>query len=92
MRSGAQKQDDVHERSVPEPANELAENEGEEEEEARAAKPLWDPRDPTAAERAIPEATHLPFRQWCAVCVAGRRDNPPHRAEFPKTRTQSQKS
>ena len=56
VRSGAQKQDDVHERGAPEPASELAENEGEEEEEARAAKPLRDPRDPNAAERAIHEA------------------------------------
>ena len=49
-------------------------------EEARAARPARDPRQPTAAERAAHEATHLPFRVWCAECVAGRRDNPPHRA------------
>ena len=48
------------------------------EEEARTAKPLRNPCDPTAAERAIHEATHLPFRSWCAECVAGRRDKPPH--------------
>ncbi len=39
---------------------------------------MRDPRDPTAAERAAHEATHLPFRSWCSDCVAGRRDNPPH--------------
>jgi len=49
-------------------------------EEARAARPARDPRQPTVAERAAHEATHLPFRVWCAECVAGRRDNPPHRA------------
>ena len=65
------------ERSLPEQASELAENEGEEEEEARTAKPLRDLRDPTAADRAIHEASYVPFRS-CAVCV-GRRDNPPHR-------------
>ena len=67
----------MHERSLPEQASELAENEGEEEEEARTAKPLRDPRDPTAADRAMHEATHVPFRS-CAACV-GRRENPPHR-------------
>ena len=67
----------MHDRSLPEQASELAENEGEEEEEARTAKPLRDPRDPTAADRAMHEATHVPLRS-CAVCV-GRRENPPHR-------------
>ena len=79
----------MHERSLPEQASELAENEGEEEEEARTAKPSRDPRDPTAADRAMHEATHVPFRS-CAVCV-GRRENPPHR-RVPMTRTQCQKS
>ena len=40
---------------------------------------MRDPSVPTAAERAAHEATHLPFRSWCAECVAGRRDNTPHR-------------
>jgi hypothetical protein len=53
--------------------------EDEEEEQALQARPLRDPRAPTAAERAAHEATHLPFRSWCEVCVAGRRDNPAHR-------------
>jgi hypothetical protein len=48
----------------------------EEPEEARAAKPMRDPGQPTQAERDAHEATHLPFRIWCADCVAGRRDNP----------------
>jgi hypothetical protein len=50
-----------------------------EEEQAVVARPLRDPRAPTASERAAHEATHLPFRSWCEVCVAGRRDNPAHR-------------
>jgi hypothetical protein len=50
-----------------------------EEEEANVARPLRDPRAPSAAERAAHAATHLPFRSWCAECVAGRRDNPAHR-------------
>ena len=66
VRSGTQEQGEIRERSVPELAAELGEDEGDVEEEARTAKPLRDPRDPTAAERAIHEATHLPFRSWCA--------------------------
>jgi hypothetical protein len=48
-------------------------------EEAHAAKPLRGPCTPSAAEKAAHEATHLPFRSWCPECVAGRRNNPPHR-------------
>ncbi len=47
-------------------------------EEARAARPARDPGAPTQAERDAHVATHLPFRSWCAHCVHGRRDAPPH--------------
>jgi hypothetical protein len=47
-------------------------------EEARAARPARDPGAPTQAMRDAHEATHLPFRSWCAECVHGRRDAPPH--------------
>ena len=50
---GTQERGETLERSVPELAAELAEDEGDVEEEARTAKPLRDPRDPTAAERAV---------------------------------------
>jgi hypothetical protein len=60
--------------------NEAGNENEEEEEQALAARPLRDPRAPTASERAAHEATHLPFRSWCEVCVAGRRDNPAHRS------------
>ena len=76
VRIGTQEQGEIRERSVPEPSAELAEDEGDAEEEANTAKPLRDPRDPLL--RAIYEATHLPFRSWCAECEAGWRDNPPH--------------
>ena len=52
---------------------------GEGVEEAKTVKQAKDPKAPTAAEREAHEATHLPFRSWCRECVAGRRDNPPHR-------------
>ena len=55
------------------------EEDEEEIEEALAVKPARNPGAPTAAEKEAHEATHLPFRSWCAECVAGRRDNPPHR-------------
>ena len=54
--------------------------EGDGLEEAKIAKPMRDPGQPTSAEREAHEATHLPYRSWCPVCVAGRRDNPSHRA------------
>ena len=47
-------------------------------EEARRAKKARDPGAPSRAEVEAHEATHLPFRIWCEVCVAGRRDNPAH--------------
>ena len=50
------------------------------EEEAFVAKPLRSPTAPTAAERAAHAPNHLPYRSWCEHCVAGRRDNPPHKA------------
>ena len=28
-----------------------------------------DPADPTPAERALHDCTHIPFRGWCPVCV-----------------------
>ena len=69
-------QGEMRERSVPEQAAELVEDEGDAEEEANTAKPLRDPRD--LLLRATYEATHLPFRSWCAECEAGWRDDPPH--------------
>ena len=36
------------------------------------------PADPTAEERARHDATHLPFRAWCPVCVAARATEDPH--------------
>jgi hypothetical protein len=56
-------------------------------EEALAAKPAKDPLAPSQAERDAHEATHLPFRSWCAECVCGRRDNPPHARRTPEERT-----
>ena len=39
---------------------------------------IRNPADPTADERARHDATHLPFRAWCPVCVAARAIEDPH--------------
>lgn len=51
----------------------------EEPHQAKAAKGLPQPAQPTAQEGAEHELTHLPFRSWCPTCVAnkGRADNHP---------------
>ena len=37
-----------------------------------------DPGQPTAEERRRHAITHLPYRSWCAECVAGRGQGHPH--------------
>ena len=69
---------------VEEEGSEEVEEEGVE--EAKQVKPAKDPRAPTAAEREAHAATHLPFRSWCRECVAGRRDNPPHKKKAEEER------
>ena len=51
----------------------------EEQQEARKAKGLPAPQQPTAQERLEHELAHLPYRSWCPVCVQakGRSDNHP---------------
>ena len=36
------------------------------------------PKEPTRDERMRHEATHLPYRSWCPICVRGRGRNAPH--------------
>jgi hypothetical protein len=47
--------------------------------EAPAVRAVRDPGQPTRTERAAHELTHLPFRPWCADCVAGKAADDPHR-------------
>ena len=57
-------------------------SEGAEEERAEDAvvpRPAPSPCAPSRAEREAHEATNLPYRSWCPVCVQGRAGNPPHR-------------
>jgi hypothetical protein len=51
----------------------------EEAHEAPAVRGVRDPGQPTREERAAHELTHLPFRPWCADCVAGKAADNPHR-------------
>ena len=43
-----------------------------EQQEARKAKGLPAPQQPTAQERLEHELTHLPYRSWCSACVQAR--------------------
>ena len=44
--------------------------------EARAPKIRRAPRGPTQLEREQHEATHMPYRDWCAHCVRGEVKEP----------------
>ena len=41
-------------------------------------RPLPEPKVPTSAQVAAHNLTHLPYRTWCAHCVAARRPNSHH--------------
>ena len=51
----------------------------EEEEDECTVNVKRAPREPSEEERRQHEATHLPYRSWCAHCVKGRGRNTPHR-------------
>ena len=80
------REDGPEERPVGEDAEEAAAQQPEEGQGAEPvvvenppARRLPDPGQPTPQERADHELTHLPFRPWCADCVAGRAPDDPHR-------------
>ena len=47
--------------------------------EAKTARKLRTPEPPTDAVRMAHNATHVPFRDWCPICVASRGRSSPHR-------------
>ena len=49
------------------------------EREGQAIRRLIDPRLPSQAERDLHELTHLPYRNWCPVCVRCRGRDLDHR-------------
>ena len=57
----------------------------DEEEVIQPGKPLPEPHEPSAKERAIHDLTHLPYRGWCEHCVRARRPNTHHRAKSPSS-------
>ena len=46
--------------------------------EAKTARTLCTPEPPTDAARMAHIATHVPFRDWCPLCVASRARSSPH--------------
>ena len=47
--------------------------------EAKTARSLRTPEPPTDAVRLAHNATHVPFRDWCPICVASRGRSSPHK-------------
>ena len=47
--------------------------------EAKTARSLRTLEPPTDAARMAHNATHVPFRDWCPICVASRGRSSPHR-------------
>ena len=47
--------------------------------EAKTARILRTPEPPTDAARMAHNETHVPFRDWCPICVASRGRSSPHR-------------
>ena len=47
--------------------------------EAKTARSQRTPETPTDAERMTHNATHVPCRDWCPICVASRGRSSPHR-------------
>ena len=47
--------------------------------EPKTARALSTPEPPTDAARMAHNATHVPFRDWCPICVARRGRSSPHR-------------
>ena len=47
--------------------------------QTKTARILRTPEPPTDASRMAHNATHVPFRDWCPICVASRGRSSPHR-------------
>ena len=45
---------------------------------ARVAKGLGQPREPSAAEVATHRLAHLPYEEWCPICVSSKGQERPH--------------
>jgi hypothetical protein len=47
--------------------------------EGRQPKVKKEVKEPSSAERAAHDLTHIPFRSWCRHCVRGKAVEDPHR-------------
>ena len=47
------------------------------------------PYTPTAIEKTLHELTHIPFRNWCTFCVAGKAKCHPHQSKKTRKRGES---
>ena len=56
----------------------------EQPEEGTASRAMTAPIQPTKKMIEDHEASHLPFRNWCAACVRGRAKSMPHRTSHEK--------
>ena len=54
---------------------------------AREPRALPAPKQPTEAQRAKHNLTHLNYETWCPFCVAGRRNNSHHRPSHESSRS-----
>ena len=74
---------DKHKAEGGERGEEQEDSEGEKQDEAekgsRRVVKLQDPRKPTEEEVKEHQLTHLPFRNWCKHCVAGKGTEAPCR-------------
>jgi hypothetical protein len=68
-----------HEEHEGEDAGDGVHQPAEEAHEAPAVRGVRDPGQPTRDGGAAHDLTHLPFRPWCADCVAGKAADDPHR-------------
>ena len=61
-------------------------------EEKRELRKLIDPRKPTQEEVDEHELTHLPYRNWCPICVRGKGKELDHRKSIDEPRGLSEYS
>ena len=62
------------------------------ERDTRQVEELTDPRRPSEAEVERHRRTHLPYRNWCVVCVKAKGRDLDHRADAGKERGLSEYS
>ena len=49
-------------------------------------KPMLDPRRPTEKEVELHNLTHLPYRNWCPICISAKGKDLDHRKDVREAR------